>query len=62
MCGDILANSDGNTVSNKDEECNIAAEDAQWDRQGADVGQPTIIIVACFAVLRGFFGKYWLTS
>ena len=26
----ILANGDGNRVSNTDEECNIAAEDAQW--------------------------------
>lgn len=30
MCGGILANGDGNKVSNTDEECNIAAEDAQW--------------------------------
>jgi hypothetical protein len=30
MCGGILANGDGNKVSNMDEECNIAAEDAQW--------------------------------
>ena len=30
MCGGIPANGDGNKVSNTDEECNIAAEDAQW--------------------------------
>jgi hypothetical protein len=29
-CVGILANSDGNRVSNKDEECIIVAEDAQW--------------------------------
>jgi len=62
MRAGTLANDYGEKVSNTDGEFNIAAEDAQWGWRGADIGQPTIVIVACFAVLCGLFGKYWLTS
>jgi hypothetical protein len=36
-CGGILANGDGNKVSNTDEEGNIVAEHAQWGCRGADI-------------------------